>query len=244
MLKAEIRPPAQVREREMKDLFTLMHRHYAGLVEDRFRRDFLEKTGVILLRDPGGDLRGFSTFAIYETRVCERDIRVLYSGDTVISREHWGGFALFDSFGGLLRLLMEQEDREGYWFLISKGYRTYLLLPLFFREFYPCYDRTTPRSVVELIEALAQERFGAAFDANAGVVRHTVATDHLRPDFAGVPDRRRGDQHIEYFLKRNPAYHRGDELACLARVTRENMTPRAHRFLRGDGAVRPVGRIS
>ena len=46
--------------------------------------------------------------------------------------------SLAGSFGHfMLRMLKEHRGTPVYWFLISKGYRTYRFLPVFFNRFYP-----------------------------------------------------------------------------------------------------------
>jgi hypothetical protein len=76
-----------------------------------------------------------------------RDMRILFSGDTIIMKEYWGSMALSLLFGELMiRLLKEYEDKEIYWMLISKGLRTYKYLPSFFLEYYPCSDKPTPEN--------------------------------------------------------------------------------------------------
>jgi hypothetical protein len=49
-----------------------------------------------------------------------------------------------------------------------------------------------------------------------------------------VEETRRKNPHISYFIGRNPGFIRGDELACLARVSPDNLTPIAHRILRNS----------
>src|SRR5205823_6261147 len=102
---------------------------------------------VIQLIDPVTDaLCGFSTQALLDVDVAgRRPVKALFSGDTIIDRGHWGVSALTRVWGRLaLSLIDALPSTELYWFLISKGYKTYRFLPVFFREFYPRHDAPTP----------------------------------------------------------------------------------------------------
>jgi hypothetical protein len=122
-------------------------------------------------------------------------------------------------------------DEPLYWFLISKGYRTYRFLPVFFREFYPRYDRPTPTPAQSLLNAFARAKFGAAFDAVQGVIVANPDGCRLRPGVADLTPGRLHDPHVRFFQERNPGHAQGDELCCLAPLTPENFTAAAHRVI-------------
>ena len=123
-----------------------MDRHYEHVRRPAFDADLDEKQWVILLSDPATDeIRGFSTQVVLHTEAEGRPIRALFSGDTIVDRAHWGDPTLAHVWGRLaLSLIDAAAEEEFYWFLISKGYKTYRFLPLFFREFYPRHDAATP----------------------------------------------------------------------------------------------------
>src|SRR5262249_17008954 len=107
-------------------MFALMDRHYEGVRREAFERDLDEKRWVIQILHQRGGLCGFSTQMLLEVRVSGRPVSALFSGDTIIDRAHWGDSALMHVWGRLaLRLIDEQPDAELYWFLVSKGYKTY-----------------------------------------------------------------------------------------------------------------------
>lgn len=214
-------------------MFTLMDRHYRNMVRDRFEADLAEKQWAILVSDPAsGALRGFSTQMLLSAEVGGRPIRALFSGDTIVDRQSWGDTALSHVWGRLaLSLIDLHPGEELYWFLISKGYKTYRFLPLFFHEFYPRPEEETPVWVREIVEALASQKFHKDYDAAIGIVRSDGAKDCLREDVAPVSEERRRDRHIAFFLSKNPGHARGDELCCLAPLSRENFTPAAYRVI-------------
>ena len=102
----------------------LMRGHYDGVSESQFRANLLAKQWVILLRDHG-QLCGFSTQVLFDYPLTGRDVKILFSGDTMIEKKHWGSLALPVAWGRLmLSLCAAHPDAELYWLLTSKGYKT------------------------------------------------------------------------------------------------------------------------
>lgn len=147
-------------------MYELYARHYDAANPARFQADLDDKLYAVLLHDEAGALLGFSTLAEYERDFAGRRIGVLFSGDTVIDAEHWGQQALAFAWlrlAGARKALAPQ--RPLYWFLISKGHRTYRFLTAFAHVFWPAHDRPTPPGMQALMDLLAQERFGARTSA-------------------------------------------------------------------------------
>lgn len=213
-------------------LFELMQRCYHCVTRDRFESDMAEKDFLIVLRDATGIPRGFSTQMISCREWEGRPIQVLFSGDTVIEPAYWGSHELVKGWCNVAAMaLRNAPGHRLFWFLISKGYRTYLYLPLFFRDFKPHHGRTSGCETHRLLTVLSEEKFGAAYDATTGIVKFPVSLGQLTPEFAEVPDARRDDLHVQFFLNRNPGYALGEELACLAEVSLENMHGLGRRWL-------------
>ena len=218
---------------QRRRMYGLMDQHYVNVQPETFEADLAEKQWVILLTDPVTDeLCGFSTQRLLTVEANGVAVTALFSGDTIIARDKWGESALPHVWGQLaLSLIDEHSEGPLYWFLISKGYKTYRFLPLFFREFYPRYDRATPREARTIIDALAGSRWADLYDSCAGVIRATAAKDRLRPGIADVTDARLRDAHVRFFRDQNPGFADGDELCCLAPLTRDNFTPAAWRVI-------------
>lgn len=199
--------------------FALFRTHYEGADRQRFERDLREKQRVILLRDERGALRGFSTVLQREVRVGGRMATMVFSGDTVIDRACWGQKRLQSAFAGLLlRLRLRHPRRPLYWFLISKGWRTYLLMANHFPRAVPRWDLPDPPELRAALDQLAAERFGADYDAAAGIVRYATPHERVRDGVAPVEGALLSNPHVRFFVERNPGHARGDELACLAQV--------------------------
>lgn len=230
-LRGELRAVAALSEADTRRMLALMTAHYENIVPQKFRADLAGKDAAVLLFDESGGLQGFTTFQILHVEFHEQPIAALYSGDTIIARPYWGQWALFRMYGNLFATLLEQHSSPVYWFLLTKGVRTYGLLPLFFRHFYPCRAMPTPLYEQELLDWLATRKFNACYLKAQGIVRMHPPADRLKPEFAAVPPQKQRRPHVRYFLDRNPGYTEGDELVCLARIAPSNFTAFAQKFM-------------
>ena len=166
-----------------------------------------------LLRDADGRTVGFSTQRLLAEIPGTGGARFLFSGDTIVAPEHWNTPYLAGCFGHLmLRLIREHPRTPLYWFLISKGFRTYRFLPVFFARFWPDPRSPAPPGGAELLRTVAAWKFGACYDAADGLVKD-AAGDRLAEPLAAVPEAKRRDPHTRFFLERNPQYALGHELA-------------------------------
>jgi hypothetical protein len=226
-------PVAEVKPAERDRMFALMERHYENVRRDVFETDLDEKAWVIQVCHPrSGELLGFSTQMLLDAVVSGRPVTALFSGDTIIDRGHWGDSALMHVWGRLaLTLIDERPGSELYWFLIAKGYKTYRFLPVFFHEFYPHPARTTPDRVHAMLDVLARRKYPHDFDAQRCVIRAGAGHDRLRSGVAEITAARRRDPFVQFFDERNPGHGRGDELCCLAPLTRANFTSAAYRVI-------------
>jgi hypothetical protein len=219
-------------EREM--MRALLGTYFDGVMDEQFARDLEEKDWVLRVM-AGGRLVGFSTLAVGEAVVAGRCVNVVYSGDTIMAPEAWGSTVLAKGWITLVRrACAELPVRPCYWLLLSSGFRTYRFLPVFWREFWPRHDAEMPAEVRVMKDALARGRFGAAYDAVAGVVRFSVP-QRLRGGLAEVPVARARDAHVAFFLASNPGHVEGDELVCLTELSDVNLTPAGCRVVKEAG---------
>ena len=219
-LYAETRAVSALDEAVTGAMWTLFERYYADVSREGFARDLRAKDHVFLLRERDtGALVGFSTVQSYRRAVAGRSVLVVYSGDTVCERRHWGQRALHSAFlRYVMRLKLTHPFLPLYWFLISKGYKTFLLLARNFPEHWPRFDRKTPAWQSALLDSLAREKFGSAWIPERGILHFTTPQGRLRGEVAPMRDAERADPHIRFFDTRNPGAPDGDELCCLGRV--------------------------
>jgi hypothetical protein len=225
---------AELSPRSRDEMFSLIDRYFAGMSRATFDADLNEKQWVIQLLDPiTGAICGFSTQTLWELQIDGRPVSAVYSGDTIVNRDHWGSNLLAQLWGQfVISLIDERPDAELVWFLISMGYKTYRFLPVFFREFYPRHDAPTPRWANAIIDAAARRKYASSYDASAGIIRAGPKACRLRRGVADVGAERLRDPHVRFFAERNPGHARGDELCCIAPLKRANLTKAAHRLLR------------
>src|SRR5215475_12439837 len=143
-LTASIVAGAGLHTEDKARMFTLMRKYYDAVTEETFQADLCGKDAVILLRDRGA-VHGFSTLVSLQVTVGHKTIYGVFSGDTVIDKQYWGRHALQKAF--LRRMFREKLKRPFtplYWLLITKGYKTYLMMANNFAEYYPRFDKATP----------------------------------------------------------------------------------------------------
>jgi hypothetical protein len=211
-------------------MLEILSNNFAQITPDRFAADLAEKNWVILIKDDENRLVGFSTILLYTTTFEGSPLAVLYSGDTIIERDAWGSAALPRTWIHSVWQLHAAQcpTLPLYWLLLTGGYRTYRFLSVFWRRFYPSYEADTPERFRRLLHQLARGKFGNRFDPASGVVRlGQPLCNALLP----VPDGKRTDPNVAFFLEKNPGYPRGDELACLCELSRDNLTPAGWRMV-------------
>jgi hypothetical protein len=231
-LSSSIVAPADLDAWQRAAMFTVFARHYEAISRPRFESDLDEKDAVILLEDGSGAISGFSTQKILRATVGGREIRALFSGDTVIDRSQWGEQELVRGWCRFAGSVLQQEETPLYWFLISKGYRTYLYLPLFFREFFPRSGAEMPPCERSVLDTFASLKFGDHYDRRSGLISFPESLGQLANDVADVPLHRRDHEHVRFFLERNPDYAKGTELACLTEISLANLNDFGRRIFR------------
>jgi hypothetical protein len=211
-------------------MLVILQSNFRHVTATSFERDLQEKNWVILIRNDQADIVGFSTLLLYTAAFEGRDIAVVFSGDTIIERDSWGSAALPRTWIRSVWSLHEQEctTLPLYWLLLAGGYRTYRFLSVFWREFYPSWHGIADPRMRRLRDELALQRFGARYDPAAGVVR---LGQPLCEELLPVPEGKRSDLDVAFFLRQNPGYVHGDELACVACLTPQNLTPAGRRMV-------------
>ena len=231
-ITASITPVTDLSEKHVHEMLHLMQAYYHNVGRAQFVKDLEEKDWVILLWE-GGSIRGFSTQMLFDHDIEGHWIQVIFSGDTIIEKGYWRSLALPVAWGRLmLSILTERPDRELYWLLTSKGYKTYRFLPVFFREFYPSCTKEAPAFEKALLYSLGRRKFGNRFDSESWTIRASDGAQYLRPGVADITEARRRDKDIAFFEKANPGHAKGDELVCIARCHEENLNPFILRRLR------------
>jgi hypothetical protein len=220
---------AELSSDQLAAMFELLTAHFEGVTREQFERDISEKNWAMLI-ERGGRLVGFTTILAYETKFGRDTVSVIYSGDTIVSPEAWNSSALPRGWiESVVKLRALYPRGWFYWLLITSGFRTYRLLPVFWQDFSPRYDEETGPLDKALLDHLAYQRFGDRYDLGRGIVR-LAQPQRLRGVLAEVPAGRLDDPHVTYFLSRNPAHARGDELVCITELSPANLTAAGKRM--------------
>jgi hypothetical protein len=200
-------------------MHALFEANYAFSPLDTFISDLQKKDGAFIVRKKATqEIVGFSTLGIYHFELGGKKAKGLFSGDTIVDKAYWGTRSLQKA--AVMKMVWEAIKSPltpQYWLLISKGYKTYLLLSRNFPEYYPRRDVHDPKLqelVVEYCEAmfpgkLNRETMLLDFGDNANCLKDHVAA--ITPELRTNPD-------ISFFEKRNPSWQRGTELPCIGRA--------------------------
>jgi hypothetical protein len=204
---------------DIEQLFSLFQGYYDSISFDAFLKDLQAKDRIILLRDQAGVIHGFSTLRFFDIKLENRLVGGVFSGDTVVAKTHWGDRSLGKAFlYELFHQRLRHPFRPLYWALISKGYKTYLLMTNNVPVHWPRYEQPTPRSDQVLLDAFGSHLFPEYFDPARGVVKFPKSQGQLKAGVADISDDLLPNPRIAFFKQRNPGWSQGEELMCLARM--------------------------
>lgn len=218
---AEIREITDLKPFEYERLYHIFSKYYDGHSKEQFLKDLFEKNHIILLRAKSDrTLQGFSTLLKMTIKTDQGSAIGIFSGDTILEKEYWGDSALGKAFLKYLWLeKIKNLQTPLYWFLISKGYKTYLLMANNFSTHYPRYEMKTPSQFQKLINDFYRQRYPLEFDPMTCWIRPNKNLCRLKEKVADITASERTSPRIAFFEKSNPHWQEGYELACLAEMT-------------------------
>jgi hypothetical protein len=206
---------------DQEAMFTLMQSYYQHTCRAGFFSDLHDKNDVIVLREQySGRLVGFSTLKYFElNHISEKSIGV-FSGDTIVDQKYWGCTSLQKSFlVQLCKLKFKHNGSKLYWFLISKGYKTYLLMANNFPVYYPRLDEPTPQIFKDMMAEVYSQLYPDTYQAECDTIRNAGKSYCLKEGVAAPTESLiRRLPKVQYFVEKNPQWQAGDELACIAEM--------------------------
>lgn len=236
----ELVPRSALSADDVSEMYRLFRLHFERVSEHRFRLDLEQKHWVIRLRDRHG-LHGFSSLRFM--RIKSQSLNVLYSGDTIVASEARASTILARTWIDSVRRLSQYYGAADLnWLLLVSGFRTYRLLPVFWKDFFPRYCAPTPASVQANVDALGTSVFGADYSEREGIVRF-AEPQPLRPELSHIPANRLEDPHVRFFVERNPGHVNGDELVCWTRLSHDNLTDAGLRMWHACDRAAPLSRV-
>ncbi len=225
-LYSKITSVKNLRDEDIQSMFSVFSKYYDKISPDVFKSDLSKKDDVILLFDKkDSSLKGFSTLLHYEFILEGQKVFGVFSGDTILEKEYWGGSVLQKAFSRyMFNLKLSRPLSPLYWFLISKGYKTYLLMTNNFSTHFPRFDEQTPSKFKSIMDKFAMDLYPDNYNSLTGLIEFPEVHDHLKDNVAPITEEMKSrSPQIKFFSEVNQNWQRGSELVCLAEFTL--MTP-------------------
>ena len=228
-LRAVSVPIRNLSLQQVLNMYDLFCKYYDNVDQSVFMKDMSEKERVFLLKEKdSGNVVGFSTLKRIDFDVDGKPAIGLFSGDTVLDKRYWGSRALHvGMFKYMLSLKVQKPLTNVYWLLISKGYKTYLLLTNNFPVHYPRFDTFASDKITKTSEQLkfvvaeyCMQLFPKAFDRETMLLDFGNEYQHLRDNIAEItPEMRANCEKIDFFERTNPNWRSGVELPCVGEIS-------------------------
>lgn len=201
----------------LKKMYSIYAQYYANTKFSIFQADFEKKQGAILIFHPEtNEVVGFSTVAIQHLVMEGKRYTFVFTGDTIVEREFWGHRTLVKTYVKLLMKLRLQYPFDNfYWLLISKGYKTYLLLANNCYVYYPHFEGKNGH-LKPIVEQYCHEFFAKYYEDKTGLLNFGDDYQPLKGEVAPITDEmRRNNPKISFFEQQNPTWRAGTELPCV-----------------------------
>ena len=177
---------------------------------------------VLVRSGADGRLVGTASINVHHVVFQDRIVTAIYTTHVLLRPEVRGrnliqriGFRTF------LAERLRHPWRPIWWFFDTFSYKSYLLLPRNFREYWPRFDAPTPAREQALMHQLAAQVYGPDWRPDKGIVvrsgrkRLRAATAPLEPGRHDSPD-------LAFFARVNPGHADGDMLVCLCPLSAAN----------------------
>ncbi len=218
---------------DLKRMFSIYRHYYANTAYEIFEQDFLQKTGVFIIREPKSKtIVGFSTVLERDFIVDGKAQHAFFSGDTIIEQQYWGSRALQRAmYRYIIAYKMRHPFQPIYWILISKGFKTYLLLANNYYRYFPHYGEKHER-LEKYINSYCEQYFSEYFDRESGLLNFGEDYQPLKADVAPITkEMREKNAKIAYFEELNPTWVDGTELPCIGELGWIDLYRYVQRFL-------------
>ncbi len=232
----------QIHPKTRAEMYRLFETYYQNATEQAFQADLADKDLALLVRSSdSGAIVGFTT--ILRQKIFAPDgspATAVFSGDTVMDKEFWGSKILQWEFTRyLLSLKLSAPHRRLYWMLMSKGFKTYLMIRRNCPRTFPGHDLKDDCDLRIIRDIFYSQRYRSAFDPRSGLVRFAEPRGAIASAYADVDPSSLADLDINHFFKLNPHYRTGVELACVAEVRLRDFPVALTKYL-GKAATRII----
>ena len=228
MLLFQLAKVTSLNNDQIDRMYQLMCEYYDNVNEDQFKNDLFKKDFVGTLNSEDQTIYGFTTIKVNPVKI--DGLNTIYSGDTIIDRSYWGKNNLTAGWiKAIGQICSTNTDEPWLWFLISKGHRTYMYLPIYFNEYFPAIDSKKGESLERPVKQIASKMFGDYWKAKEGILRFKTSMGNLKGDLS-EDTIKSSNKHAKFFLKRNPGFYKGEELVCGTWLNDENLHPRIKEY--------------
>lgn len=230
---AEYFARADIHLEQVKEMYDIYASYYENTNFELFLNDLNKKSGAILVFHPvNKSIVGFSTMVVHHFKFGRKNYTFLFSGDTVIMREFWGSRAFQAAFMRFkIRMRFQYPLDELYWLLISKGYKTYLLMANNYYIFYPNIDSKF-ESLSPVLKHYCNTFFPDYYDESTGLLNFGDDYQPLKGEVAPITEQmRRNNPKIRFFESLNPTWEQGTELPCIGYLGWRDLMRYPVRFL-------------
>jgi hypothetical protein len=205
------------------EIWAVIQRFYDA--ERDYVEELLKHHGSIALFRSARDARlvGLAALDVYPTKYEGRKVAVIFTSHVMLD-EAYRGHNLLQRLGWrtFRRTKARYPFHRIYWFFDSFGYKSYLLLPRNFREFWPRRERPTPAWERGLMNHLALQMYREAWQPELGIVRRT-RHKRLRPETAPLQSDYGLEPDLSFYAEANPGHAEGDMLVCLCPLSLTNL---------------------
>lgn len=220
-IKADFYPLEKITDHDVKAMHDVFIKYYHNADYQTFIRDLKRKMGAILVRKVhDGSIVGFTTIALISKTINSKKCLGLFSGDTVMEKAYWGSTKLQTAFiRFMLKTRFKNPTVNFYWFLISKGYKTYLLMANNWLFYYPRHDKPEDEKRKAILMAFSNHLFKGSYDERTGLLKFGDDYQRLKEDVADITDEmKRKSPKIAFFEQINPTWRQGTELPCIGDI--------------------------
>lgn len=215
-------------------MYSIYSQYYRATKWKIFLNDLSKKSGAFLIRRKEDNIIvGFSTVTSYNINVNNKNCIGIFSGDTIIDRRYWGTRSLQIAFYRyILKKKILHPSKTIYWLLISKGFKTYLLLTNNFYKFYPHPDNKFSE-MSSIVDNYCRQIFPDYYDPERQILDFGDNYQSLKEGVAEIdPSMAKNSKNISFFEKRNPEWRKGTELPCVGAIDWSSLMKYVVRYLR------------
>lgn len=203
---------------DCRQMFDVFEQYYAGTDFETFEKDMRKKTGVIMVRRKADKaIVGFTTVTEYYFIMPNgKPACGVFSGDTIIQKEYWGSRVLQSRF---FIYVLKKKFISGriplYWLLISKGFKTYLLLANNFTDYHP-HPKGKNSNLSAVVKSYCENLFPGVYNEKTELLDFGNDYQMLKGGVAEITDDlRKAKPKVAFFEEKNPTWQKGTELPCV-----------------------------